>query len=197
MPYYLTLALQAFCIYHAYKNKSETYWFFIIIFIPVIGGIIYLVTQVFNRKDIEVIQNELTTIINPSKKIKDLEDKLQFSETHQNRINLADEYLKIGDYNNAIIHYKKSLEGNFKEDFHAIEQIIKAYYKTEDFKKVLEYSKIINHKVNFKKSKAHFFYALSLEKLEYYDDAELELRKINQPYSNYVARLVLSKLLIS
>ena len=44
--------LQVFCIYHAYKNRKETHWYFIIFFLPIIGGIIYLVTQVFNKQDI-------------------------------------------------------------------------------------------------------------------------------------------------
>ena len=197
MPYYLILALQAYCIYHAYKNRSDTYWFFIILFIPAIGSIIYLITQVFNRSDLDTIQNEITTIINPSKKLKDLESVLQFSETFQNRVNLADEYFKIKDYKNAVFHYEKSLEGNFKNDFYVSKRIIESYYQLGKFEKTVEYAEKINHQSSFEKSRAQFLYGMALEKLERYNEAETELRKTDLSFSNYEERLALSKFLIS
>ncbi len=197
MPYYLILALQGFCIYHLYKNRNENYWFFVIIFIPVIGSIIYLITRVFNKNHIDVIQNEITTIINPTKKIKDLENALQFSETFQNRVNLADEYLKISDYNNAITHYEKSLEGTFKNDEYVTKQLIEAYYQIDNFSNVISYSEKINHHSNFTKSRSQFLYGLALEKLNKFDEAEIELRKTDISYSNYEERLSLIKFLVN
>jgi hypothetical protein len=88
MHYYLIIALQAFCIYHLYKNKNEYYWIFIIIFLPVLGSLIYLIVNVYNKRDAEKIQEGLATIINPTKRITDLERKLGFSDTFQNKINL-------------------------------------------------------------------------------------------------------------
>ena len=114
MPYYLILILQGYCIYHAYKNGSAYYWYFLIMFLPVVGCVIYLVTQVYNRRDAEKIQEELVAVINPTKKIKDLEKRLQFSETYQNRVNLADALLDIKDYKNAITHYQEALKDSSK-----------------------------------------------------------------------------------
>ena len=78
MHYYLIVALQAYCIYHAYKNQKPYYWYFLIFFIPAFGSLIYIVTQVYNQNDAEKLLNELTSIINPTKKIKDLEKKIEF-----------------------------------------------------------------------------------------------------------------------
>ena len=88
MLYYLTIALQGFCIYHLIKNKNEYYWIFLIIFIPVIGSAIYLVSQVYNKRDTNIIKENLTSVLIPTKKVKDLEKRLQFSETFQNRLDL-------------------------------------------------------------------------------------------------------------
>ena len=118
MPYYLILALQGFCIYHSIKNRNSYYWIFLILFIPLIGSIIYIVTQVFSKRDVDKIQSEIATIINPTKKIKDLEKALQFSETFQNKVNLADAYFEIGGFNEAIRYYQSSLVGNFENDFY-------------------------------------------------------------------------------
>ena len=41
------LLLQAFCVYHAYRNNVEQRWYWLILFLPLFGCIIYLV-QNFN-----------------------------------------------------------------------------------------------------------------------------------------------------
>jgi len=109
MHYYLIVALQAFCIYHLYKNKNEIYWYFLIIFIPILGSLIYIIVKVYNRRDADKIQQELTTIINPTKHINDLIKKLEFSETFQNKVNLADAYFDMGGFKNAINHYEDAI----------------------------------------------------------------------------------------
>lgn len=161
MYYYFIIAFQAFCIYHAYKNKNNYYWYFIIFFIPLIGCIIYLLTQVINKSDVTNSIEEITTIINPTKKIKDLKKALEFSNTFQNRINLADAHSQNRDYNNAILQYEKALESNFKDEPFTLNKLIKCYFETKHFDKVIEYSKKINLEKEFKDT--IYFYGLALE----------------------------------
>ena len=197
MAYYLIIALQGFCIYHLFKHRNPYYWIFLILFLPVIGCIIYLITQVYNKRDAEKITNEITHIINPTKKIKDLEKRLEFSESYQNRVNLADAYLGIKDYNNAISNYLEALEDNFQNDLYVIKQLIEAYFNIEDYKQVVFYAEKIKDASEFKKSRSQFLYGLALEKLDMFEDAETNLRAIDIRYSFYNERLVLAKFLIS
>ncbi|WP_341215923.1 hypothetical protein [uncultured Wocania sp.] len=197
MVYYLIIALQVFCVYHLYKNRRPYYWIFVIIFLSLIGCIIYLITQVYNKRDAEKITSEITHIINPTKKINDLEKQLQFSESYQNRVNLADAYLEIKDYNSAIPHYLEALEGNMQNDFYVIIQLIKAYFNIENYKNVVLYAEKIKEHSEFKKSKSQFLYGLALEKLGEFEAAETNLRAIDIRYSFYNERLVLAKFLIS
>jgi len=197
MVYYLTIALQIFCVYHLFKNRNSYYWIFLIIFLPLVGSLIYLITQVYNKRDAEKITNEITHIINPTKKIKDLEKQLQFAETYQNRVNLADAFLENRDYNNAIPHYLEALEGNMHNDFYVMKQLIEAYYNVEDFERVVLYAEKIKEHPEFKKSRAQFLYGLALEKLGKFEAAETNLRAIDIRYSFYNERLVLAKFLIS
>ncbi len=196
MYYYLILALQGYCIYHLIKNRNSYYWIFLILFIPVIGSIIYIVTQVFNKNDVDKIQNELTTIINPTKKIKDLEAQLQFSETFQNRVNLADAYFEIKDFGNASKHYQASLKDNFQNDFYVVKQLIASYFELNDYENVLQYSEKIKGNSEFENSIAQFLYGLALDKVGNSDEAEVELRKIDTRYSNYNERLILAEFLL-
>ena len=197
MYLYLIIALQAFCLYHLYKNRNPYYWAFLIFFIPVIGCLIYLITQVYNRDDAEKITSEITHIINPTKKVNDLEKRLQFSESYQNRINLADAYLEIEDYNNAIPHYLEALEDSSQNDFYAIKQLIEAYFNIEDCETVILYVEKIKDRSEFKKSRAQFLYGLALEKVGKLEEAEENLKQIDIRYSFYEERLVYAKFLLS
>ena len=196
MHYYLIIALQAFCGYHVYKNHKPYYWFFLIFFIPVIGSLIYIITQVYNKNDADKIQSELTSIINPSKKIKDLEKKIEFSDTYANRIELADAYVQNMDMPNAIVNYKKTLEDIDQNDLYARQQLVLCYFQLKDYVGVVEHSEMIKDKSEFKGSKQQFCYGLALKDLGKLENAEKELKQIDRPYSNYQERLELAKFYI-
>ncbi len=197
MYYYLIIALQVFCLYHLYKNRNPYYWFFIIFFIPLIGCVIYLITHVYNKRDAENIANEITHIINPTKKITDLEKQLQFSDSYQNRINLGDAHLENKDYNNAITCYLEALEDTSQNHFYVIKQLIEAYINIEDFKSVITYAERIKAHAEFKKSRSQFLYGLALENVGRLDEAEANFKQIDCRYSFYDERLIYAKFLLS
>ena len=197
MYYYLIIALQVYCLYHLYSNRNAYYWWFVILFLGPIGCAIYLITQVYNKRDAEKITTNIAHVINPTKKIKDLEKRLEFSESYQNRINLADAYLEIKDYNNAIIHYLEALEDQSQNSFYASKQLIEAYFNIEDCEKVVDYVEKIKDHPEYKKSRTQFLYGLALERLGNIKAAETNLRQIDIRYSFYEERLILAKFLLS
>ncbi len=197
MYYYFIIALQAYCIYHLFKNRNPYYWIFVVLFLPLIGCVIYLITQVYNKRDAGKIQENIVSIINPTKRIKDLEKKLQFSETYQNRVNLADAYLENKDYKNAIPYYLDALNDNLQNDLYASKQLIECYFYVEDFNEVILYAEKIKDSSEFLKSKSQFFYGLALEKLGKLDEAETNLRQIDIRYSFYEERFILAKFLLN
>ncbi len=196
MWYFMVIALQAFCIYHAIKHRRPYYWIFIIFFLSFIGCILYIITQVYNKRDAEKITSEITSIINPTKKIKDLEKQLDFADTYQNRVNLADAYLENKDYINAITHYKEALDGNFQNDFYVIKNMIEAYHHLEDYTSVVSYGAQIATHSEFKKSRTQFLYGLALEKEGDVLAAEENLSAIDIRFSFYDERLVYAKFLL-
>ncbi len=196
MLYYLVLGLQIYCAYHVYTTRNKLYWYLVIFFLPVLGSIIYLITQVFTKRDVDKVQDEITAVINPTKKTKDLEAKVQFSDTFQNRLDLADAYSEIHMYDKAVSNYKKALKGIHTDDFYGNSQLIKAYYQLEEYQEVIIHSQRIKDKSPFEKSKAQFIYGLALSKTDAVKNAEEILRKIDQRYSNYEERLILASFLI-
>ena len=193
---YITIALQAFCIYHVFKHKNEYYWVFLILFIPVIGSLIYLFTQVFNKTDINGIQKQLTEVITPSHKVQTLEKKLAFSDTYQNRVDLADAYFEIKNYEKAIQHFNKAILDTSQNNTYIIKQLIICFYKTNAFKSVIEYSKKITSHKDFKGSTSQFYYGLALYASGDYDRALSVLEVFDKPYCNYDKRLHYAKLML-
>ena len=194
MYFYLIVALQSYCIYHAYKNSKPYYWYFLVFFIPVLGSLIYIITQVYNKNDTEKIQSEITSIINPTGKIKDLEKKIEFSDTYTNRIELADAYTQNNDMPNAILNYKKTLEDTVQDDLYSRQRLVLCYFQLKDYTGVLEHAEVIKNKSEFKGSKQQFCYGLALKELGRIEDAQAQLEQIDRPYSNYDERLELAKI---
>jgi len=196
MYYYLIFALQGYCIYHCYTNKNQHFWIFVILFIPIIGSLAYLFMNIIQKRDIDKVQDNITSIINPTKKITDLEKKYKFAATFENQSSLADAYLEVGIYDKAIENYESCLSGTFQNDFYVLSKLEEAYYFSSQFEKSIKIADKIKDNVKFEKSKASFFYALALEKTENIEAAEQYLIKFDAPYSKYQERLELAKFYI-
>jgi hypothetical protein len=197
MYFYFIIALQAYCLYHLYTHRNAFYWWILILLLPLVGCVIYLITQVYNKRDAEKITSEITHIINPTKKINVLEKQLEFLESYQNRVNLADAYLENKDYQNAIPYYLDSIEGNKQNDFYVIKQLIECYFNLEEYEKTISYTEKIKDHQEFKKTRSQFLYGLALEKVGKIEEAETNLKKIDIRYSFYEERLILAKFLSS
>ena len=196
MYYYLIIALQGFCVYHCYTQRNSYYWILAIIFLPVIGSLLYLFMNVIQKRDIEKAQESIVTVINPSKKIKDLEKRLKFSETFENRVALADAFLDESMFDEAIEHYKASLKDVFENDFYVLTRLQEAYYYAAKFKESISIAERIRENPSFAKSKASFLYGMALEKEGDIERAESFLRNFDAPYNYYMERLELARFLI-
>jgi len=196
MYYYLILALQVYCAYHCYVSRNNYYWFFAILFLPVLGSLLYLFMNVVQKRDVDKMQAGIVSVINPTKKITDLEKKFKFAETYENQVKLADAYLDARHYDKAVENYEASLKDVFQNDFHTISKLEEAYYFSSQFDKVIECAERIMTDQKFKKSKAAFLYALALEKQGDATTAEEYLQTFDAPYSRYKERIELAKFFI-
>lgn len=186
--YYVVLILQAVCVFHAIRHGNQGKWIWIIVFLPVIGCVAYLFTEVINKREVSAIQSGVTKLVNPGARIKALERNYQFTNTFANRVALADAYLQKGMNNEAIELYEQSLTGLFEQNEHVIEQLILAYYNVGRYEDVNRISVKISGKITFTKSKANILYALALENSGHLANAEKEFRNMNLRFSNYEAR---------
>jgi hypothetical protein len=186
--YYLTIALQAFCAFHSYSRGTLNKWIWLIVFLPVIGSVIYIFSEIISNSRIRTPNINVGAIINPGGKIKKLEEELKFTDTFTNRIKLADAYLEAGMTGKAIELYKASLTGAFSENEHVLAQLVIAYYQQEKYAEVVPLAKRIYKLPQFARSKAHIAYAKSLEQLGKTEEAENEFKAMKGRYSYFGPR---------
>ena len=101
---------------------------------------------------------------------------------------LADAYLENGMTERAIDLYESSLTGAFEENEYVHTQLIKAYYKTNQFDKAVSIAKKISKLPTFPRSRTHMQYAMALERIGQSQEAEKEFQKMQSRFSFYEPR---------
>ncbi|MDX2301533.1 MAG: hypothetical protein NW226_01980 [Microscillaceae bacterium] len=196
MSYYFIVFIQILCVLHVINNRKDRWWIWLIVLVPVVGSLVYIAAEVLRLRDLGNVQQDLTKIVNPGAQIKQLEKRLAFADTHQNKIALADAYLALGESQKAIDLYESSLTGLFQDDPHVNTQLVSAYYQMENYEKALERAQLVLKNKDFQKSPARLHYALALEQLGKPEAAEKELEALDTPYTGYENRIAYGQFLI-
>jgi hypothetical protein len=186
--YYIVLGLQALCVVHSYRRGTLNRWIWLIVFIPVIGSLVYIYSEILSTRRVNTPKIDIGAIINPGGKIKKLEDELQFTDTFANKVKLADAYLAAGFVDKAVDLYEASLTGAFAENEYVMAQLIDGYYQQQRFEDVIPLAKKLYKLPQFTRSKAHLLYALALENLGEAEAAETEFKAMKGRYSYFEQR---------
>ena len=194
--YIFTVVLQVICVIHCLRRGKQNYWIWVIIFIPIIGSIAYFFTEIFNSRDIHQVQSGVGEVFNPGGKIKKLENNLRFSDTFNNRVVLADAYLKAGQADRAIDLYESSLAGNFSENEYVLSKLIIAYFHKRQYDKIVSIAGKIYKQPTFARSRPHIYYAMALEQVGKPDAAEAEFKLMKGKFANFEARYQYARFLV-
>ena len=143
--------------------------------------------EIFNRNSMQQVQSGMGNIIYPAGKIKKLEKQLEFSDTFNNRIMLADAYLSAGNTDKAIQIYETSLTGAFKENEHVLIQLVTAYYQAQRYNDAIKAARKVYKNPAFN-THGHVLYAMALDKIGESDLAEQEFNTMKGKYSYFEAR---------
>ena len=184
----LVIILQVICAVHCIRTGQDRGWLWIIIFLPLLGSLIYFFAVLFTRSQLRKMQNSLGSAIKPPGSIRRLEANLRFSDTFANRVALADAYLARGETGRAIIIYKESLTGTFAENEHVLAQLSEAYFRLKQYDEVIRVTEKIKTLPQFPRSRAHLQYAIALGYVGQPVRAEEEFLKFKSRFANFEGR---------
>jgi hypothetical protein len=186
--YGATIVLQGICALHCIRRGTQNKWIWIIILLPLIGSIAYIFTEMFNRHEIRSVQTGVTALFNPTGTLKKMEEDLRFSDTFNNRVVLADAYLRIGQIEKAIELYERSLAGNFAENEYVLTQLLHAKAEVKKYDEVVALGQKLYRLPQFPRSRGHVKYAIALGKIGQPENAEAEFKQMRARFSNFEAR---------
>jgi hypothetical protein len=188
--------LQAFCVYHAYRNNSEQRWYWLILFFPLVGSIIYIVHHFNNVSSLNKLKENVREAVINNYKIEQLEKALRFTDTIKNKLLLADEYVKVGRYKDAITLYSSCQEGFMSDDAGVKMKLLYAYFMDEDYNNAAELGRKLSSEKLFKNAEERVLYAWSLFYLQKPALAEAVFTELDKSFTNYYHRKEYCKFLM-
>lgn len=189
------LALQAFCLFHAYRNNSEQRWYWLIIFIPVIGCALYLYHHFYSRSSLQNISEGVKGIVNTNYKLEQLKKAYRFSNNLTNRVNLADAYVVYGRYTEAIALYQECLVGFMAEDPALRMKLLSAHFHSGDYNMVIACGRELESEKTFRDAEEHIGYAWALHLTGRTDEARSRFESMDRSFTNYKHRIAYCKFL--
>jgi hypothetical protein len=193
--YIPVLIFQIFCMYHAYRRNAEQRWYWLILFFPLGGSIIYLACNFGTRTNLEKISETVKVVVNSNYKAHQLELALQHSDNVTNRVNLADEYCNLGRFDEAVALYRRCLEGFMSDDSALNMKLIRAYFLKQDYASIIPVAEMLKNDQTFLKSDERTAYAWSLHHVGQAADAQIQFESLDKPYTNYEHRIEYCKYL--
>lgn len=114
---YLPYVLQLLLIIHAIRNGKSGSWIWLLIMLPVVGGLAYLFLELLpdlrqSSRSGSLFSGRFFSRANLGK----LRDSWEYSKTPANQRALADAYFESGDMDQAIEHYGQLQKGWFSKD---------------------------------------------------------------------------------
>lgn len=116
----LTVAVQAFFIFHVLRTGRPYWWAYVILAFPVGGSLIYYFVEIFpnsrEERDARRIARSLVRTLKPDAELKRRAEELEICGSMDNKMALAGECEAVGMYGEAGRLYKSCLNGAYSND---------------------------------------------------------------------------------
>lgn len=163
----LSFLVQASLAVHAYRTGRER-WMYLIILVPVIGSVIYVLTEVlpeirYNSTGRRTA-SRIAGMIAPSDNTTKLRERLALLDSVENRQLLARECVNAGEYQEAIELYSSCLKGIYKDDPQLMLELANANYLYErrsDAKDIFVRLREVHP--DFRHAEGHLLFARTLD----------------------------------
>jgi hypothetical protein len=177
--YYGIGILQIVCIIHALRTGRRE-WLYLLIFIPAIGAIIYIIQEIAPSLRTANIATDVQHTFVPNSRIRELERKLEVSDTEANRMNLAAEYARQKQYPKAIELVKSCLAGIYANDPGMMLELAKLYFNNKQTAESLVYFEKVRQQkdVRLEKGDDELLYARALDEHGSVEKAEEVYQKV-------------------
>lgn len=196
----LSLALQVGCAVHVVRSGRPLYWIWLILIGSYLAVAVYVLVAVIpdfrhdprGRK----AASKAMQVIDPQRRRRELQRRLELSNTIDNRRRLAEECLQLGDYANAQELFRGLLVGMYATEPDFMLGLAQAQAGAGEYagaRHTLE--ALIAANPAYRSSEGHLLYARCLEELGETDAALEEYRVLADSYPGEEGRFRYGRLL--
>jgi hypothetical protein len=189
------LALQAFCLYHAYRNRAEQRWYWFILLFPAIGCGIYLYHHYYSSASISQLAEGVKEAVNTNYRIQQLEKALRLTSNVTNKINLADAYVVYQRFDDAINLYRETLVGFMEDDPTVRMKLLHALYMKGAYAAVIDLGEKLKDEKSFVGSMEQMMLAWAFHHTGKSQLAATMFERTDRSFTNYPQRLEYCKFL--
>jgi hypothetical protein len=136
----LTVAVQAFFIYHVLRSGRPTWWAYVILSFPIGGSLIYYFVEIFpnsrEHRSARKTVREIVRTIKPDAELQRRAEELEICGSMDNKMALAEECEAVGMYDETANLYKSCLAGAYSNDPQIIFKLAHAQLMREELEEV-------------------------------------------------------------
>jgi hypothetical protein len=112
--------VQLALVIHILKTGRSTTWVFIVLFFPLVGALAYVIVELLpewtNSRSGVSVKRKLAKLANPDRNLQAASQQLAVADTVQNAMQLAEECMAKGRFEEARDLYQRALRGLHEDD---------------------------------------------------------------------------------
>lgn len=135
----LDIFLDVLCIVHLIKTGRDRMWFYLIIFLPLVGAIAYFFMEMLpdmtRSPEFKRAKANLKETLNPGQRLRELQERAEMTPSVEMKKELAKEYVNNSMFPQAIAVYEDCRKGVHANDESILEGLSLAHYFNNDHAK--------------------------------------------------------------
>jgi len=194
MPYYLVIVvLQIICVIHVIKTGRNQIWIWVLVLLSMAGIAAYLIAELLpdllGGRSARRFASGTTRRLDPKRNARRRAADLDMAETAENKRLLAEEYLELGQFDDAADLYQSALRGPHADDPTLLLGLADAEYRRGNHQAALDaLDRLREADPASQSTEGHLIYASSLEGLGRDAEALFEYAAITAYFPGEEAR---------
>jgi hypothetical protein len=184
----LPILFQVVLVIHILKTGRNTLWIWLVIFVPLIGGLAYFAVEILpglmGSRTAKRAASGLRKTVDPHRDLREANQRLAVNDSVDSRRKVADQLFDRGRYDEAIEHYRAAMTGIYSHEPLLMLGLAKSQFaKNQIGDARVTLDELIANNPDFKSPEGHLLYARALEAEGNVDKALSEYKALTRYYS--------------
>ncbi|MGD9841834.1 MAG: tetratricopeptide repeat protein [Steroidobacteraceae bacterium] len=189
MSYWLlSILFQVALVIHIVKTGRNTLWIWLVIFVPLIGGLAYFAVEILpgllGTRTAKRAATGLRKTVDPHRALRQASQKLAVNDSVDSRRHVADQLFERGRYDEAMEHYRAAMTGIYTHEPLLMLGLAKAQFAKNQITEARQtLDELMTNNPDFKSPEGHLLYARALEAEGSIEKALSEYKTLSNYYS--------------